>query len=82
MPFFTYILFSESHDRYYIGHTDRLEERIIEHNSGHTKSTRYGCPWELVFKREFGTRIEAIRYERYLKSQKSRKFIETLILTG
>ncbi|MBC8174547.1 MAG: GIY-YIG nuclease family protein [Candidatus Marinimicrobia bacterium] len=45
MPFFTYILFSESHDRYYIGHTDRLEERIIEHNSGHTKSTRYGCPF-------------------------------------
>jgi putative endonuclease len=32
MGFIVYILFSETKNRYYIGYTSNLEERIIRHN--------------------------------------------------
>jgi predicted GIY-YIG superfamily endonuclease len=33
MPFFLYILQSESSGRYYVGHTRSVEERVAYHNS-------------------------------------------------
>jgi len=82
MVYTVYILYSVSRDRYYIGQTEDLERRLEEHNSGYSKSTRSGILWELVFKREFRERSEAIRYEHTLKQMKSRRYIEELISTG
>ncbi|WP_373398424.1 GIY-YIG nuclease family protein [Algoriphagus halophilus] len=36
--FFVYILYSDSKDRYYIGQTENLEERLFQHNSGYFKN--------------------------------------------
>jgi len=82
MVYTVYILYSVSRDRYYIGQTEDLERRLGEHNSGYSKSTRSGIPWELVFKREFQDRNEAIRYEHALKRMKSRRYIEKLTGIG
>ena len=79
MSFHMYILFSKSRDRYYIGHTNNIERRLAEHNSGQTKSTKHGIPWELVFTKEFDSNVEANKVELYLKRMKSRKFIEKFI---
>ncbi len=81
MKFFVYILYSEKVKRYYIGHTQNLERRLIEHNSGQNKSTKYGIPWKHVFTKEFSSRSEAMKYEIKIKRMKSKKFIENLILT-
>ena len=75
-----YILFSKSIDRYYIGSCLDLEKRISEHNSGkHTRSfTKRANDWEIYFI------IENLEYqvsrniESYVKSLKSRKYIENL----
>lgn len=74
-----YILYSVQKDRYYIGFTTDLELRIHEHNSGHTKSTQSGRPWQIVYKKQFDSRSEAVRYENYLKRMKSRRFLQELI---
>ena len=79
MKYNVYILHSLSKDRYYIGQTQDIEDRIIRHNSGRSKSTKYGIPWKLVYKKEFGTRSEAMIYENKLKSEKSKKYIDELI---
>jgi putative endonuclease len=77
--FKTYILYSISKDRFYIGHTANLEDRIKRHNSGRSKSTKYGIPWEIVYTKEFTSQAEAYQFEMHIKSKKSRNFINRLI---
>ncbi|MEJ2745341.1 MAG: GIY-YIG nuclease family protein [bacterium] len=77
--YFVYILKSAKNGRYYTGCTKNLENRLSEHNSGETKGNRYYRPFELVYKEEYATLVEARKRERYIKSQKSSKFIEKLI---
>ncbi|MDP2631682.1 MAG: GIY-YIG nuclease family protein [Candidatus Uhrbacteria bacterium] len=57
--FTTYILYSKHSDRYYIGCTSNINDRIKEHNSGKSRSTKPFRPWILVYKEEFETRSEA-----------------------
>jgi putative endonuclease len=78
MPYFVYILKSETTGNSYVGHTSNLEKRLIEHNSGKSLSTRRKKPWKLVYKDEYKTRTEAIQRERYLKSIKGRLELKAL----
>ena len=77
--FYLYILYSPSRDKYYIGYTSDVQERVIEHNSGATNYTRSGKPWNLVYKEEFDLKSDAIKRELEIKRKKSRKYIEYLI---
>ncbi len=67
MPYFTYILKSTIVDRFYIGSTSNLENRLTHHNSGHSRSTKAYIPWEIVYFEEYKTISEAIRREYALK---------------
>jgi len=79
MNYVVYILKSESTGRFYVGSTDDLAQRVREHNTGKSRATRNRGPWHLCWSRQFSTRAEAVRFERYVKSQKSRRVIEDLI---
>ena len=77
-PFFTYILRC-SDSSYYIGHTDELERRLTQHETGATggyTSTRR--PVKLIWFQEFPTREEAKAAEAQIKKW-SRKKKEALI---
>ena len=83
MMFFTYILFSKTKDNYYIGHTgDELSERIRKHNTNHKGFTGGVGDWSLVYQEIFASKTEAYARERQLKSWKSRKLLEKLIVSG
>ena len=75
----TYILYSRTRDRYYIGSTSDMEERLNRHNAGATPSTKTGRPWEIVYREEYATKSEALKRENQIKRQKSRIYIEQLI---
>lgn len=76
----TYILYSPSLDKYYIGHTqDDLEQRIRRHLSNHDGFTAKAKDWQLVFQLTFNSKAEAHDMERKIKKWKSRKAIEKLI---
>jgi len=77
--FYTYIIYSESSDKYYIGHTHDLLLRLQRHNEGWTRSTKSGIPWQLVYNEEFETKSQAMKREYEIKHMKSRKYIEDLI---
>jgi putative endonuclease len=83
--FTVYILYSESADKYYIGHTADLQTRLQQHNdlyvSSHTsKFTLKNGPWKLVHSEEgFATRPDAMKREREIKGWKSRVMIRKLI---
>ncbi|MBC8415624.1 MAG: GIY-YIG nuclease family protein [Candidatus Cloacimonetes bacterium] len=76
---FTYILYSKSKDNYYVGHTHDLKLRLERHNSGWSRSTKSGIPWQLVYYEEYETKSEAIKREYEIKRKKSRRYIETMI---
>ena len=73
--YYTYILYSESTDRYYTGYTSDLEDRLRHHNSGATKTTRHGIPWKIVYYEIYSTKHDAIVREREIKKKRSRKYI-------
>ena len=78
MSFWVYIL--RCADRsYYTGHTDNLEKRIVEHQTGEIEGyTSTRLPVTLVFADEFLTREEALARERQVKGW-SRKKKEAMI---
>ena len=80
--FYTYILYSDTRSKYYIGYTHDLELRLERHNSGWSKSTKSGIPWKIVYSEEFRSKSEAIKRESDLKRKKSRQFIEKFIAEG
>ncbi len=67
MPFWTYMLHCRG-GAYYTGHTDNLDLRIAQHQSGDIEGwTSDRLPVELVWSDEFGSRIEALEAERRIK---------------
>jgi putative endonuclease len=74
-----YILYSESLDRYYVGYTNDLERRLIEHNRRKGKYTDTGIPWLPVHKEVFESKKSAMEREKFIKSRKSKKFIIELV---
>ena len=74
-----YILYSKKLDRYYVGSTPHIEQRINEHNKGVTPSTSTGRPWICVFTHDTKDLIDARRLEYRIKKWKSRKIIERII---
>ena len=77
--YYTYILYSESFDRYYVGHCEDMDQRLNRHNLKKVPSTKAYVPWQLVYTEHYLTRAEASSRERKIKSQKSRIYIENLI---
>ena len=74
-----YILYSQILDRFYVGYTNNIDRRLREHNRKKGKYTDKGIPWELKYTESFEEKIEAKNREAYIKSRKSRIFIEELI---
>lgn len=65
-----YILQSLKNQRYYIGHTSDLGNRLIRHNRGSVKSTKNNRPWKVVHTEDYKTKSEANRRELEIKSYK------------
>ncbi|UOY05996.1 GIY-YIG nuclease family protein [Muricauda sp. SCSIO 64092] len=79
MGFHVYILYSPKFDKYYVGQTMALTNRLDRHNSGLFKSTAPYRLWKVVWTTEKDSRGEAMILERKLKNlSKARlqKFIE------
>jgi putative endonuclease len=76
---YVYILFSETRKRYYIGSCSDVEERLRRHNAGATPSTKSGRPWKIVYCEKHPSKSDALKRENYLKSMKSRIYLEGLI---
>ncbi|MEM7690327.1 MAG: GIY-YIG nuclease family protein [Pseudomonadota bacterium] len=67
MDFHTYLLRCND-GSYYAGHTDNLDQRIAQHNSGELGGyTAKRLPVELVWSETFPTRDEAFAAERRIK---------------
>ena len=80
MSYYFYILFSLHADKYYIGHTNNLSERLRKHNSNHSGFTGKYNDWHIVYSEKFVAKSEAYARERQIKKWKNRHRIEQLIV--
>ena len=77
--FYAYVIRSLNFDFCYKGQCENLEERLKQHNSGMTISTKKFIPFELVYFEEFENRDEALKREKYFKTAAGRRFLKTKV---
>ncbi len=75
--YYVYVL-KNNISKHYVGHTNNIERRIIEHNSGMSPYTKNKGPWEIIYTETYESRGEAMKREKFLKSGKGREFIKSI----
>ncbi len=58
----------------YVGQTGNLKARLAEHNSGKSKHTSKFRPWRVATYVAFSDPLQALEFERYLKSGSGHAF--------
>ena len=74
--YFVYVIKSiEYPDQIYVGYTSNLTNRLEVHNNGGSPHTAKYKPWMLITFSGFTSKDVATRFEKYLKSQSGRAFL-------
>jgi len=76
MAYHTYILFSPSLQKHYVGSTGNLVNRLRDHNTGRSRYTAKGKPWNLVYSKEFQNHTEALQLENKIKRRGASRYLE------
>ncbi len=76
---YVYILRSLKDKLFYIGYSDNLKQRFIDHNKGKNISTKNRRPLELIFYEAFGSKEDALRREAYFKTTKGKVTLKQML---
>lgn len=79
MMYSVYILISIKDHKLYIGQTNNMRRRFLEHCRGEVRSTAMRRPLKLIYYESFLTRIEAERREEWLKGGCGRKELKSFL---
>lgn len=80
MFFYTYVLRSKHDKKLYIGWTNDLINRMIEHKKGNVESTKFRRPLELVYYEACKSKDKAIEREKALKTGFGRIYLKSRII--
>ncbi len=73
--FYTYVLLSEKDEKFYVGFTKDLRERLEKHKIGKVKSTANRRPLKLIYYEACLDERDAIKREKYFKTGFGRRFL-------
>jgi putative endonuclease len=76
MVYTTYILKSIKDGKYYYGHTEQIDVRLKQHNSGRVRSTKSRVPFAIHYTEIFNTKSEAFVREQFFKSLDGRNWLK------
>jgi putative endonuclease len=77
--YYVYILKSQKIDWIYIGYTENIERRFVEHQQGLSIATKPYAPFELVFYEAYKAKADAKRREDYFKTTKGKRALRLLL---
>ena len=77
--YYFYILYSETLDKYYYGHSNNLDDRLRKHNANNKGWTGKAHDWTIVYHEIFETKGDAYSREIQIKKWKNRERIKSLI---
>ena len=72
-----YVYILKSPKQLYIGYTNNLMRRFMEHQKGFSKATRNRGSWEIVYYEACVSNIDALKREKYLKTAWGRRYINS-----
>ena len=78
MDYYVYAIRSDKDGRIYVGLSGDPDKRLSEHNHGLTSSTKFWRPWRVIYKKFVGSRLEARKEEKRLKSGSGKEFLKSL----
>ena len=80
MPYWVYILQSESTGRYYCGYSDNVERRVNQHNDPEYRGSRttkvFQGPWNVIWTKGCSSRSEAVVLERKIKKRGIGRYLQ------
>jgi len=78
---YVYIIFSKTAQKFYIGETVDISERLDKHNTGAYANafTSEASDWQIQIVIECQNRTIALKIEKYIKNMKSKVYINNLI---
>jgi putative endonuclease len=78
---YLYILFSESSQKFYIGETNNIDERILKHRNHYYSNsfTKIANDWKVVLSFICNDKEEAVYLENFIKRMKSKTFNNKII---
>jgi len=79
--FYVYVIRCEN-DSFYVGQTDNIDKRWLEHKQGKVEWTRKYKPIEIVHYEEYKNREQAVKREKELKTGFGRKWIKREFKNG
>jgi len=71
-----YALKNQVNSEIYVGITNSLERRLIEHNSGRHRYTKAFKPWTVFYTEEHPDYSSARKREKYLKAASGKRFLK------
>jgi putative endonuclease len=77
--FYTYVLKSKKDSKLYIGYSNDLKHRLLEHNKGKVEATKARKPFELVYYEACLDEKKAIKREKYFKTGFGRRYLKNRI---
>ena len=79
MSYFVYMILTKHKDKFisYVGYTNNLNNRLLQHNSSKGAKFTKGKKWEIVYYKKYLTKTNAMKDEYKLKKDyKLRKTIK------
>ena len=77
--FITYIIYSESINRYYVGSTSQtIDERLRRHNSAHKGFTGRAFDWELKYIENHDSKKDSLILEQKIKKRGAGRFLKDI----
>jgi putative endonuclease len=64
---------SNNKKKTYVGYTHNLDKRLKKHNSNKGAKSTKGYKWELIFKKKFLSKSNAMSYEYKLKKDRKKR---------
>jgi putative endonuclease len=65
--YYVYLINSTKNNEIYIGYTNNLKRRLVEHNTNKSFSTKNSGHWTLTYYESYKSKEDAIRREHNLK---------------
>ncbi len=71
MNFYVYLIISIGNKKKisYVGYTNNLKKRLLEHNSSKGAKFTRGRKWKLIYKEKYKNKIDAMKNEYKLKKK-------------
>ena len=81
MHHYIYIIYSKTVDKFYVGESPNVINRLDQHNSHYFNKgfTNIADDWKIVLSMECKSKDDALYLEKFIKKMKSKKFIRKII---